>query len=196
MHVFIVYAHPSKQSFTYQMKETFVKSLEKNQHTYEISDLYEMNFNETFSESEYLREAFYNREPAIPNDVLLEQKKIQKADVLVFIYPVFWSECPAKLTGWFQRVWTYGFAYGDDAEMKELEKVLCLVSMGGDLVDPIHKQQVEAMKTVMLQDRISERAKEKEMIVFDSTSRDITYAKDREKRLQSYLKQIDSLGSL
>lgn len=196
MHVFIVYAHPSKQSFTYQMKETFVKSLEKNQHTYEISDLYEMNFNETFSESEYLREAFYNREPAIPNDVLLEQKKIQKADVLVFIYPVFWSECPAKLTGWFQRVWTYGFAYGDDAEMKKLDKVLCLVSMGGDLVDPIHKQQVEAMKTVMLQDRINERAKEKEMIVFDSTSRDITYAKDREKRLQSYLKQIDSLGSL
>lgn len=196
MHVFIVYAHPSKESFTYQMKETFIQSLIKNHHTYEISDLYEMNFNETLSEAEYLREAFYDRKPSVPNDVLLEQAKIQKADIIVFIYPVFWTECPAILTGWFQRVWTYGFAYGENAEMKKLEKALFLVSMGGDLQDPIHKQQVQAMETVMLQDRINERAKEKEMIIFELTSRDIIYAKDREQRFQTYLTQIESLGKL
>lgn len=196
MHVFIVYVHSSKQSFTYQMKETFIQSLTKNHHTYEISDLYEMNFNETLSEAEYLREAFYDRKPSVPSDVLLEQAKIQRADIIVFIYPVFWTECPAKLTGWFQRVWTYGFAYGENAKMKKLEKALFLVSMGGDLKDPIHKQQVQAMETVMLQDRINERAKEKEMIIFELTSRDIIYAKDREQRFQSYLAQIECLGKL
>ena len=30
-----------------------------------------------------------------------------------FIYPVFWTEAPAKLVGWFDRVWSYGLAYGE-----------------------------------------------------------------------------------
>lgn len=196
MHVFIVYTHPSKQSFTHQIKETFIQSLIDHHHTYEISDLYAMNFNETFSESEYLREAFYNNSPNVCEDVKIEQEKIQKADMIVFIYPVFWSECPAKLTGWFQRVWTYGFAYGDNANLKQLDKALCLVSMGGNLNDPIHKQQADAMRIVMLGDRINARAKEKEMIFFDQTSRDIEYANHRKQRLNTYLKQVYSLGNI
>ncbi len=31
----------------------------------------------------------------------LEQEKINNADCLIFIYPVFWSEALAKLVGWF-----------------------------------------------------------------------------------------------
>ena len=47
-----------------------------------------------------------------------------------------------------------------------------LVTMGGDLSEEIRQQQVAAMKVVMLGDRIGERAKTKEMIVFDRMSRD------------------------
>lgn len=56
--------------------------------------------------------------------------------------------------------------------MKQLDKVLMLVTMGGDLSEEIRQQQVAAMKVVMLGDRIGERAKTKEMIVFDRMSRD------------------------
>lgn len=55
MKVFIVYCHPSKDSFTYKIFEKFIQGLEDAGHSYIISDLYEMNFNESLSEQEYLR---------------------------------------------------------------------------------------------------------------------------------------------
>jgi len=46
-----------------------------------------------------------------PKDVLLQQKKVAAADVLVFITQVFWMHFPALVKGWMERVLTYGFAY-------------------------------------------------------------------------------------
>lgn len=171
MKVLVVYAHPSKNSFTYLVKEQFLKELAAAGHTYEVSDLYAMDFKETFTENEYLREAFYEIERPVPEDVLIEQKKCRDSDAVVFIYPVFWTEAPSKLVSWFQRVWTYGFAYGPEATLTTWEKALFLVTMGGCKKDPVRQQEIEAMKTVMLGDRIHERAKEKEMIIFDEMTR-------------------------
>ena len=46
-----------------------------------------------------------------PKDVLLQQRKVAEADVLVFITQVFWMHFPALVKGWMERVLTYGFAY-------------------------------------------------------------------------------------
>ena len=46
-----------------------------------------------------------------PKDVLVQQKKVSEADVLVFITQVFWMHFPALVKGWMERVLTYGFAY-------------------------------------------------------------------------------------
>ena len=46
-----------------------------------------------------------------PKDVLIQQKKVAEADVLVFITQVFWLHFPAIVKGWMERVLTYGFAY-------------------------------------------------------------------------------------
>ena len=46
-----------------------------------------------------------------PKDILLQQKKVAEADVLVFITQVFWMHFPALVKGWMERVLTYGFAY-------------------------------------------------------------------------------------
>jgi NAD(P)H dehydrogenase (quinone) len=46
-----------------------------------------------------------------PKDVLVQQKKVSEADVLVFITQVFWMHFPAIVKGWLERVLTYGFAY-------------------------------------------------------------------------------------
>jgi len=181
MKVLIVYCHPSNNSFTYRLKEEFISGLVAAGHQYEVSDLYRMNFNETLSENEYLREGFYDDRLTIPEDVLAEQKKINEADMITFIYPVFWTEAPAKLVGWIQRVFTFGFAYGDAPTMKQLNKALFLVCMGGNLSDSIRQEQLKAMETVMLGDRICNRAKEKEMIVFDQMTRE--YGKEEIRKV-------------
>ncbi|MCL2884859.1 MAG: NAD(P)H-dependent oxidoreductase, partial [Oscillospiraceae bacterium] len=125
MKVFIVYAHPSEDSFTRHVRDSFIKGVEDAGHTYMLSDLYAMNFVTDMSEAEYRRESTYQEESAVPTDVLAEQEKINQSDAIVFIYPIFWTEAPAKLVGWFDRVWTVGFAYGN-RRMKQLEKGLVL----------------------------------------------------------------------
>ena len=173
MKIFIVYCHPSDDSFTRHLRDSFILGLESAGHTCILSDLYKMQFRSDMSEAEYHREANYLREEPIPADVLAEQEKINACDAIAFIYPVFWSEAPAKLVGWFDRVWTFGFAYGDNRSMKQLQKALVLVSAGNTL-DYFEKTGIAAaMKKVTLEDRLFDRVKEKEMIIFDATSREL-----------------------
>ena len=193
MHVFIVYAHPSKDSVTYQLKQSFIQGLQAANHSYTEVDLYAMNFNPVYKEEEYKKDAYYQSSTNVDPIILKQQQLINESDVIVFVYPVFWSECPAILTGWFQRVFNCGFAY-TNGSMKVLEKALCLVSMGGSENDPIHAKQMEAMRIVMLEDRISTRAKQKEMIFFNQTSREEKYASNREERLKDYYQKAYTLG--
>ena len=108
MHVYILFAHPSPMSFSRVVLEAFVQGLEDAGHTVEIGDLYAMGFQTEMDVDQYYREVGLDPEAPVPDDVRLEQAKISRADALAFIYPVWWSDCPAKLKGWFDRVLTYG----------------------------------------------------------------------------------------
>ena len=171
MKVFIVYCHPSEDSFTRHMRDAFIKGITDSGNEFVLSDLYAMGFKTDISEEEYLRDANYRSTPDVADDVKAEQEKINSADALAFIYPVFWTEAPAKLVGWFDRVWTYGFAYGDKT-MKMMEKAMILVSAG----NPVERLEsfglLDSMKKVMFGDRLFGRAKKTEFVVFDNTSRE------------------------
>lgn len=65
---------------------------------------------------------------------------------------------PAKLVGWFDRVWSYGFAYGDKT-MKVLDKALILCTAGKNLDDLENLGLLDCMKKVMLGDRLFNRVK-------------------------------------
>lgn len=194
MRVLIVYCHPDDDSTTKHLCDTFIEGLVSSGIDYEISDLYSMDFKSDMSLSEYRREAYYNDSADIPADVAAEQEKINRADGIVFIYPVFWTEAPSKLVGWFQRVWTYGFAYGKDRSMKVLERAMFIVSMGGDLDDPVRCTQAEAMRVVMLEDRIADRAKRKDMVFFDKTSHMFIESDDYDDRIIDYTQKAFVLG--
>ncbi|MGN1275382.1 MAG: NAD(P)H-dependent oxidoreductase [Floccifex sp.] len=194
MKVFVVYCHPSNNSFTYTVKESFIKGLVDAGHTYEISDLYADKFNPVMSKEEYIREGFYRSEDSLAEDVIIEQKKINNADVIVFIYPDFWTASPAMLEGWFQRVWTYGFAYGNEPSMKMLDKAIFLITMGGSLNDEIRRVQLEAMKTVMVGDRIRNRAKKCEVYAFDQMTRGYGNDENRERRIIDFSKKAYDLA--
>ena len=95
MKVFIVYCHPSEDSFTKAMCDTFIEGVTDSGNEYILSDLYKMDFKTDMTEEEYLRDAYYKTSPDVAGDVLAEQKKINSSDAIVFIYPVFWTEAPA-----------------------------------------------------------------------------------------------------
>ena len=193
MRVFIVYCHPSDESFTAKVKEQFIRGLKLAGHTYEISDLYAMDFQSDFTREEYERDAYYAEDGYISGDVLAEQQKVQGCDAIVFIYPVFWTEAPAKLVGWFNRVWTHGFAYGDKQSMHVLEKALFLVTSGKTLEQLQESKEAQAMVTVMLGDRIGYRAKQKNMVFFPGMS----HANEdvREANMLTYIDQAFRLGA-
>ena len=171
MKAFIVYCHPSEDSFTRCVRDAFIRGLEDAGHEYILSDLYQMDFRTDMTEQEYLRDAYYRNTPDPAGDVLAEQAKINASDAIVFIYPVFWSEAPAKLVGWFDRVWSYGFAYGEKT-MKTLEKGLILCSAGNPLDRLEQSGILDSMKKVMLGDRLFGRVKQAEFVVFGNTSRE------------------------
>ncbi len=171
MKVFVVYCHPSENSFTRHLRDAFLRGVVDGGNEYVLSDLYQMGFQGDMSEEEYLREAFYRNTPDPAPDVLAEQEKINSSDALVFIYPVFWTEAPAKLVGWFDRVWTYGFAYGEKT-MKLLDKATVLCSAGHSAARLEELGMLESMERVMLGDRLFGRARQTEFLVVDGTSRE------------------------
>jgi NAD(P)H dehydrogenase (quinone) len=205
--VFIVYAHPSENSFTREIRDEFIRGLLSSGHEYLLSDLYKMDFRTDMSGEEYLREAFYREELPLPEDAAGEQAKINQSGAIAFIYPVFWTDVPAKLKGWFDRVWTYGFAYGrsigskarDPAPagdgpprgMKQLEKALVLCSAGNTLEYFAETGLLDSMKKVMLNDRIFDRARSKEFILFEGTSRE---KPDRELHRERHLRRAFEAG--
>jgi NAD(P)H dehydrogenase (quinone) len=159
MHVYTVFAHPSGDSFNSEVLDAFTKGLSDAGHTYEIGDLYRMGFNPELDLAHYEREVGLDPDAPIPDDVRVEQEKIARSNALAFIFPVWWSDCPAKLKGWFDRVFTYGYAYFyDEAEERhtkiDIAKAVVICSAGHTLE---HLEEIgiaESMKRIMLDDRL------------------------------------------
>ena len=121
---------------------------------------------------------------------LQSRKKIDSSDAIAFIYPVLWTEAPAKLVGWYDRVWSFGFAYGEKT-MKLLDKAVILCSAGNPIEQLRQFGLLDSMKKVMLGDRLFGRVRETEFIVFDNTSRENEL---REKNWKKNLQKAYEIG--
>jgi len=159
MHIYVIFAHPSKRAFSRRVLDSFTRGLKEAGHSYEIGDLYEMGFQSEMDEGEYFRETSGNPNLPVPCDVQAEQDKISRAQGLAFIYPVWWSDCPAKLKGWFDRVLTCGYAYVYDASGARgtrisIEKAVVLCSAGHTAEHLEETGIADGMRRIMLNDRL------------------------------------------
>ena len=187
MHVYILFAHPSKNSFSRAVLDAFIRGLREAGHSYETGELYKMNFNSEMDSVQYEREVCLDPEAPVPQDVKLEQEKIDKADALAFIYPVWWSDCPAKLKGWFDRVFTHGYAYFYDNSDKinarrtriKIKKAVVICSAGHTVEHLEETGIAEAMRRIMLNDRLlGIGVKEAKMVILGGMMPgDLTYRK-------------------
>jgi len=159
MHVYILFAHPSKMSFNKEVLGAFTQGLLGAGHTYEIGDLYKIGFKSEMDVEQYHREIDLDPNAPVPNDVVKEQEKIDRADALAFIYPVWWSDCPAKLKGWFDRVLTYGYAYYyDEDEQRQTRitiKKAVVICSASHTVEHFEEIGIaKSIRRVMLNDRL------------------------------------------
>ena len=88
MKYLIIYAHPDSEGHCSTILSEVKKRLDEKKDEYEVIDLYKItNINKQM------------------------QEKISKAERIILIYPVWWNSMPAILKGFFDRVFTSGFAF-------------------------------------------------------------------------------------
>jgi NAD(P)H dehydrogenase (quinone) len=107
VHVLVVFCHPSRVSFCGSVLERFTAGLSTAGHTHEVADLYAEGFDPVFAVGDYVQ----FEGGRMPADVLAEQGRVDRCDALAFVSPVWWLSLPAMLKGWFDRVWSNGWAY-------------------------------------------------------------------------------------
>lgn len=159
MHIYILFAHPSKHSFSREVLNAFTCGLKEFGHSFEINDLYDSGFKSDMDADQYLREVGMNPNASLPEDIKLEHEKISKSDALVFIYPLWWSDCPAILKGWFDRVWTYGYAYFYDKDgarnTRIIPKKALVITSAGHTEEHLESTGIAgSMHKIFLEDRL------------------------------------------
>ncbi len=133
MKVLIVYAHPNPSSFNKAILEAVENGLRAAGHEIKVKDLYAERFNPLLDTEDLMAV----NQGALPAEIQGEQQALRWAEGLVFIYPLWWFDRPAILKGWFDRVFTHGFAFRyTDRGMEGLlhhSKALVVVTTGGSM---------------------------------------------------------------
>jgi len=131
MNALIVVAHPDPQSLTHAVAAQLAGGLSQAGHAAEFADLAAEGFDPRFNQDDVA--GFYLRADA-PADVRAEQARIDRADALALVFPVYWWSMPALLKGWIDRVFANGWAYEerDGRVVKKLQRLrVHLLGVGG-----------------------------------------------------------------
>jgi len=151
MHALIVISHPNRNSLTHAIAASVRDGLNTpgGVHTVEIADLNAEGFDPRFTTSDI---AVHLRKALPSADVLAEQERLDRADALVLVFPVYWWSMPALLKGWIDRVFSNGWAYDEGPDgntVKRLQRLpVHLIAIGGaDMHTYARHDYFSAMKT-------------------------------------------------
>ncbi|WP_406642714.1 NAD(P)H-dependent oxidoreductase [Pectobacterium brasiliense] len=122
MHALLVVSHPVHTSLTHSVATAIAQGIAgaNPENTFEIADLAQEGFNPAFSVSDT---AAFQRTGVTPADVVAEQSRIDHADALVLVFPIYWWSMPGLLKGWIDRVFSNGWAYEETADGNVIKKL-------------------------------------------------------------------------
>jgi NAD(P)H dehydrogenase (quinone) len=150
MHVLTILDHPDPQSFTSAVAREFCAGAQAAGHTAELADLHAEAFDPRWS----MADIDGDRSGQPPRDILAEQARIDRADAIGFVFPLFWWGMPAMTKGWIDRVWSWGWAYDqlDDPEtsLQRRRTGVLLVPAGARSDDMEELGQTSALKTAWM----------------------------------------------
>jgi putative NADPH-quinone reductase len=108
MRTLIVFNHPYEGSYCNAILDSVEKGLSRAGHEIDLIYLDKEDFNPVMTSDDLL--AFIDREPIDPK-VLEYKSRLEKADHLVFIFPIWWELMPALTKGFIDKVLFPGVAY-------------------------------------------------------------------------------------
>lgn len=107
MHLLTVFAHPIRTSYPGAVMDAFHEPIAAAGHSIDVLDLQAEGFDPRFTEADH-RHFWGGPLPAGIGDM---HRRIEAADRLTFVFPVYWWSMPALMKGWIERVFTGDWAY-------------------------------------------------------------------------------------
>lgn len=123
MKAHIVLAHPEPRSFNGHLAEIARRSLTARGWQVSFSDLYAMGFDPCERAEHYTdrrdperfdvqgEQRHASDQGTLPEMVRDELARVDRADLVILQYPMWWHLPPAMLKGWFDRLLVYGEVY-------------------------------------------------------------------------------------
>ncbi len=112
----MIHSHPVIDSFSSALRESASEGARAAGHDVRVLDLGAMSFNPVMSADE-LR-GYKALATVTSDDLTVHIDAVKWAEVLVFVYPTWWSTLPAQLKGWLERVMRPGVAFVFDENNK------------------------------------------------------------------------------
>lgn len=123
MHVHIVHTHPEPTSYNGALTNAAQGALLGAGHTVTVRDLYQSNFDPAEGAEHYANRADVGSFAALneqrhawnngdlPKAVSAEIRDLERADLVIFQFPLWWHSPPAIVKGWMDRVFVSGGLY-------------------------------------------------------------------------------------
>lgn len=126
----IVYAHPYDGSFNHAVLEAATSALDKAGRPYDVVDLYADGFDPRYTAEEL---ALFREGGTLDPLVSHYQRLIEGASRITIICPIWWSEVPAIVKGFVDKVMKQGWAYhatasGVKGHLGHIQQVLVLTT--------------------------------------------------------------------
>jgi len=122
----VVVAHPVSTSLTRAAADRAVTGLESAGHEVTLLDLYAEGFAPAMSHGE--RVAYHSETPLISSDAIRAAELVRSSQILVFAYPTWWSDAPAIMRGFFERVFIPSVAFELDPGAGKVKPIMDHVS--------------------------------------------------------------------
>ncbi|MCZ4221930.1 NAD(P)H-dependent oxidoreductase [Pedobacter rhodius] len=108
MRIAIVFNHPYEGSYCNAILKAVTKGLQKANHEIDLIHLDRDGFNPVMTAADL--KAFKDRKPIDPK-VIEYKQRLDEADHLLFIFPIWWELMPAMTKGFIDKVIFPGVAY-------------------------------------------------------------------------------------
>jgi NAD(P)H dehydrogenase (quinone) len=116
-----VYAHPMALSLNAALRNGVICRLTDDGWAVDLDDLHALGWDPVLNEPDVTgsagdtlsdRQRTATLGGSLPPDVRAQQARVMRSELVVVQFPLWWYGMPAILKGWFDRVFTNGFAFG------------------------------------------------------------------------------------